>query len=97
MYEYWVLLGRWWGEGRGLKLKTGMVVQLGREVCNIWYYVARKNMTWLKAILYMQSEKKRCWGIMLKKLKRGLRACRLKWGGTSCDIKQSKNVFVAKL
>ena len=36
---------------------TGMVEQLGREVCNIWYYVARKkNMTWLKAILYMQSE-----------------------------------------
>ena len=40
-------------------------------------------MTWLKAILYMQSEikKKRCWRIMLKKLKRGLRACRLKMGG----------------
>ena len=37
---------------------------------------------------------------MPKKLKRGLRACRLKMGGgvvTSCDIKQSKNVFVAKL
>ena len=76
--------------------KTGMVEQLGREVCNIWYYVARKKMTWLKAILHMQFEikKKRCWGIMLKKLKRGLRACRLKMGGggvTSCDIKQSKN------
>ena len=48
MYEYWVLLGRWWGEGRGgLKLKTGMVVQLGREVCNIWYYVARLNLNCL--------------------------------------------------
>ena len=23
--------------------KTGMVEQLGREVCNIWYYVARKK------------------------------------------------------
>ena len=36
---------------------------------------------------------------MPTKLKRGLRACRLKKGGglTSCDIKQSKNVFVAKL
>ena len=37
-------------------------------------------------------------GIMPKKLKGGLRTCRLKMGGvTSCDIKQSKNLFVAKL
>ena len=44
-------------ELRELEKKTGMVEQLGREVCNIWYYVARrKNMTWLKAILYMQIE-----------------------------------------
>ena len=48
------------GELSESEKKTGMVEQLCREVYNIWYYVARKkNMTWLKAILYMQSEIKK--------------------------------------
>ena len=55
--------------------KTGMVEQLGGEVCKIWYYVARKNHD------VAQSNQKRYWGIMLKKLKRELRVCRLRMGG----------------
>ena len=31
------------GQGDDLKLKTGMVEQLGRDVRNIWCYVTRKK------------------------------------------------------
>ena len=46
-----------------------MVEQLDREVCNILYYVARKNM------------KKKMLGNYGKKVETRLRACRFKWGG----------------
>ena len=80
MYGYWKIYVCCWGDGRGeergggLKLKTGMVEQLGRELCNIWCYAAQKQYC-IYAILKF---KKMCWGGggLRKKLKRGLRAIR---------------------
>ena len=62
--------------------------QLGREVCNIWCYVARKNhdIAQKQYCICYSEIKKICWGeggggVMRKKLKRGLQALRLKKRG----------------
>ena len=86
-----------------------MVEQLGREVCNIWCYVARKNHDVAQkqyCICYFKIKKNVLgWGgggsgggVMSEKLKWGLRALRLKkWGGRGYQLRyQTKQKCICR-
>ena len=73
-----------WGTGGG-GVEIELVEQLSREVCNISIFgvmlLGKKHDVAQSDIVYAILKLKKSLGIMPKKLKRGLRACRLKMGG----------------